>query len=60
MHCEQLQVVIAHEILHVGNRDTLVSAIAATTAGAIAFLSDFLMRVMWFVIKNEHHGLRCT
>ena len=33
---------------HVGNRDTLVSAVAATTAGAIAILSDFLMRMMWF------------
>ena len=45
---EQLQGVIAHEMSHVGNRDTLVSAIAATTAGAIALLSDFLMRMMWF------------
>jgi heat shock protein HtpX len=25
-----------------------VSAVAATTAGAIAILSDFLMRMMWF------------
>ena len=48
MDREQLQGVIAHEMSHVGNRDTLVSAIAATTAGAIALLSDFLMRMMWF------------
>ena len=33
---------------HVKNRDTLVSAVAATTAGAIAILSDFLTRMMWF------------
>jgi heat shock protein HtpX len=33
---------------HVANRDTLVSAVAATTAGAIAILSDFLTRMMWF------------
>ncbi len=48
MDRDELQGVIAHEMSHVGNRDTLVSAIAATTAGAIAMISDFLMRIMWF------------
>ena len=48
MDRDELQGLIAHEMAHVGNRDTLVSAIAATTAGAIAILSDFLMRMMWF------------
>mgnify|MGYP003343444658 FL=1 len=48
MDREELQGVIAHELSHVANRDTLVSAVAATTAGAIAILSDFLMRLMWF------------
>jgi heat shock protein HtpX len=48
MNREELQGVIAHEMAHVANRDTLVSAIAATTAGAIALLSDFLTRMMWF------------
>ena len=48
MDRNELQGVIAHEMAHVANRDTLVSAIAATTAGAIALLSDFLTRMMWF------------
>jgi len=48
MDREELQGVIAHELSHVKNRDTLVSAVAATTAGAIAILSDFLTRMMWF------------
>lgn len=48
MDRDELQGVIAHEMSHVGNRDTLVSAIAATTAGAIAMISDFLMRMMWW------------
>jgi heat shock protein HtpX len=48
MDREELQGVIAHELSHVANRDTLVSAVAATTAGAIAILSDFLTRMMWF------------
>ena len=49
MDRDQLQGVIAHEMAHVANRDTLVSAVAATTAGAIAILSDMLTRMMWFV-----------
>jgi heat shock protein HtpX len=48
MDRDELQGVIAHEMSHVANRDTLVSAVAATTAGAIAIVSDFLMRMMWF------------
>jgi len=48
MDRDELQGVIAHEMSHVANRDTLVSAVAATTAGAIAILSDFLMRMMFF------------
>lgn len=48
MDREQLQGVAAHEMAHVANRDTLVSAVAATTAGAIALLSDMIARVMWF------------
>ena len=48
MDREELQGVTAHELAHVANRDTLVSAVAATTAGALALLSDFLMRMMIF------------
>lgn len=48
MDRDELQGVIAHELSHVANRDTLVSAVAATTAGAIAILTDFLTRMMWF------------
>jgi heat shock protein HtpX len=48
MDRDQLQGVIAHEMAHVANRDTLVSAVAATTACAIAILSDMLTRMMWF------------
>jgi len=48
MDRDELQGVIAHEMSHVANRDTLVSAVAATTAGAIAILSDILMRMMIF------------
>ena len=48
MDREQLQGVAAHELAHVANRDTLVSAVATTTAGAIALMSDFLLRMSLF------------
>ena len=48
MDRNELQGVIAHEMAHVANRDTLVSAVAATTAGAIAIISDMLARMFFF------------
>lgn len=48
MDRDQLQGIVAHEMSHVGNRDTLVAAVAATTAGAIAIITDILTRMMWF------------
>ena len=37
---DELKAVLAHELGHVKNRDMLVSAIAATVAGAITFLAE--------------------
>lgn len=48
MDRDELQGVTAHEMSHVANRDTLVSAVAATTAGAIALITDMLMRMLWW------------
>ena len=56
MDREELQGVTAHELAHVANRDTLVSAIAATTAGALALLSDFMMRIMIFGGGNRRNS----
>jgi heat shock protein HtpX len=39
---EELEGVMAHELAHVGNRDILVSSIAATFAGAISMLGNML------------------
>ncbi len=39
---EELEGVMAHELAHVKNRDTLVSTIAATFAGAISMLGNML------------------
>ncbi len=37
---DEVRAVIAHELGHVANRDTLISAIAASMAGAISVLAD--------------------
>lgn len=44
----ELEGVIAHELSHVGNRDTLVTTLAAVLAGSIVLLSDFMLRWGWF------------
>ena len=57
MDRDELQGVVAHEMAHVANRDTLVSAVAATTAGIVALISDILMRMLWFGGgRNRDHG----
>jgi len=45
MDREELQGVAAHELAHVGNRDTLLMSVAATTAGLIALIADILLRL---------------
>lgn len=42
---DELEGVMAHELAHVKNRDTLISCIAATIAGAISFLGYM---AFWF------------
>ena len=45
---DELKVVIAHEIGHVVHRDVLMSSIAATMAGAIAYIGNIAFYSMWF------------
>lgn len=46
---EEIRGVLAHEISHIKNRDTLISTIAATIAGAIMFLSRMLQWSLFFL-----------
>lgn len=45
MPADELEAVIAHELSHILNRDTLTQAIAATIGGAISYLAQM---AMWF------------
>ena len=54
---EELEGVMAHELAHVQNRDTLISTLAATFAGAISMLGNMLQ---WAAIfgsgRNDEDG----
>lgn len=57
LSADELEGVMAHELAHVQNRDTLISTIAATFAGAIAMLGNMLQ---WAAIfgggRDEEEG----
>lgn len=48
MNRVELEGVIAHELSHVKNYDILVSTLAVTMVGAIAVISDVMIRTMWW------------
>jgi heat shock protein HtpX len=45
---EELAGVIAHELAHIKHRDTLISSVAASVAGAISMIADMIMWGMIF------------
>lgn len=45
---QELEGVIAHELSHVGNKDTLLMGVVAILVGMIALLSDWYLRSMLF------------
>lgn len=44
----ELEGVIAHELSHVKNYDTLVQTLAAVLAGTVALVSDWMIRSFWW------------
>lgn len=51
---DELEAVIAHELTHVRNRDTLTQAVAATVAGAISYLARMLSYGFLFTGNSRH------
>ncbi len=53
---EEIAGVMAHELAHVRNRDTLIMTITATIAGAISMLANFAMFLGFFGGNNREGG----
>ncbi len=45
---QELEGVIAHELSHIKNYDTLVQTMTAVLAGTVALASDWMLRSMWW------------
>lgn len=57
MNRDELEGVIAHEMAHVQNRDTLVMTVAVTLVGIIVLLADWMLRAMWWGGgRDRNHG----
>jgi heat shock protein HtpX len=48
MNRVELEGVVAHELSHIRNYDILVSTLAVTMVGAVALLTDLVLRMMWW------------
>lgn len=59
MSRDELEGVLAHELAHVKNRDTLVMTLAVTLVGVIVLLADWFMRALWFGggRRNDRGGI---
>lgn len=53
---EELAGVIAHELSHIQNRDTLIMTIAGTLAGALSYLSQMAMWSAMFRGNDDREG----
>jgi heat shock protein HtpX len=45
---DELEGVIAHELAHIKNRDTLVMTLAVTLVGIVVLIADWLLRALWW------------
>jgi heat shock protein HtpX len=52
----ELEGVLAHELSHVKNRDTLISAVAATVAGVITFMANMAQWSLIFGGRDDEGG----
>lgn len=53
---EETQGVIAHEMSHIANRDTLTMTVVGVLLGGIALLADWGRRVLYFSRQGERRG----
>jgi heat shock protein HtpX len=48
MNRQELEGVIAHELSHIANRDTLIQTLAAVLAGTVTLVSEWMLRSFWW------------
>lgn len=58
MNRDELEGVLAHELSHIKNRDTLVMALSVTLIGVIVLLADFTFRMTWWSGSMRSRGRR--
>ena len=58
MNDDELEGVIAHELSHIGNRDTLLGTVVVVLVGFIAIMSDMFMRASMFGGDNRDRDNR--
>ena len=52
----ELEGVIAHELSHIGNRDTLLMTSVVVLVGLVSILSDMFTRSLWFGGNNRENN----
>ncbi len=53
---EETQGVVAHEMAHIGNRDTLVMTVVAVLLGGVVMLADWARRNWYFTRRRRGSG----
>jgi heat shock protein HtpX len=56
MDRQEVEGVVAHELAHIKNRDTLIMAVAATIAGAISYLAHMFYYASLFAGSRDERG----
>lgn len=54
----ELEGVLAHEMSHIKNYDTLLSSIAVILVGVVALLSDWMLRSFWYAPRRRRSSGR--
>jgi len=57
LNLDEVEGVLSHEIAHIKARDTLTSTVAATIAGAIAYIAQIAWYSMWLGERREGGSL---
>ncbi len=60
MNRTELEGVIAHELSHINNYDTLLMTIVAVLVGTVALVADWIMRSLWWGRRRDDRENRAS